>query len=422
MPFVTSGHASLTRWIAEVASHPEPASLLVVLRIRKLAAIDEVLGPSAVADLLAQVETTLKTFDGGDARVARIDEATFGLLRRGSIAEAEDMAQRLVAAAGRGVGRGDAMYYAPANAGVCAVQAGVDAGVQLERALGALQRAMSRGAGFVEVVSAMRAAQEVDEWETRMLLEEAALRGELHLEYQTIQSPAGGTVRKVEALLRWINPKLGSVRPDVFIPMLEESGAIRPVGEWVLREAARQVGRWREQTGQDVRAAINLSPVQLMATDFVRTAERALAEGGCDASCLELEITEGAIIRNFSAVRAQLEALAAHGFSLAIDDFGAGYSSLGQLVQLPVHHLKMDRSLIAGLPDGNKRADVVKAVVALAEALGLAVTAEGVERTEQAQWLQRFAGMQCQGYLFSRPMRADRVAELLVEGVAAPPA
>jgi len=279
---------------------------------------------------------------------------------------------------------------------------------------------MARGPGCVDVASEARVAQAVEDWEMRTLLEEAAIRRELHLEYQTIQAPSGGPVLKVEALMRWVNPRLGRVRPDVFIPLLEDSGAIGPIGEWALREAGTQLRKWREETGSAIRMAVNISPIQLASADFVASAQRAVEESGCEASWLELEVTEGALIRSFTQVRGHLQQLAALGFTLAIDDFGAGYSSLGQLAQLPVHHLKMDRSLITGLPDGSKRAGVVKAVVALAEALGLAITAEGVELHEQADWLRRFDGMNCQGYLFSRPLPAEGVRELIVAGVKVP--
>jgi EAL domain-containing protein (putative c-di-GMP-specific phosphodiesterase class I)/GGDEF domain-containing protein len=405
----------------DAALRAEPgaqADVLVVVRLRKLAAIGELMGEAAVRHLLAYVAGQLFDFAPGGNFVADLAAGTFAVVRTIGDEKAEDIAERMVALVTRRVAFGEAMLYAPANAGVCRLDTELgDGSAHLERALGALQQAMAKGPGFVELVCEARAARAVDEWEMRRLVEEAGLRGELSLEYQTIQDARGGEVRKVETLLRWDSPVLGRVGPDRFVPLLEESGLIRPVGEWILREACRQAREWRTQTGLPIRVALNISPVQLASADFVPMVQRTLAETKCDSSWVELEITEGAVVRDFLRMRERMDALASLGLTLAIDDFGAGHSSLGQLAQLPVHHLKMDRSLIAGLPDGTRRAGVVSAVVALADALGLLVTAEGVERPEQAAWLGRFIGMQCQGFLYSRPLPAAQVLRLLVAGV-----
>lgn len=396
------------------------ADVLVVLRLRKLAAIGELMGEPAVNHILAYAAEQLSDFAERENFVANLGAGTFAVVCGRGSDEPDDLAQRMVAMISRRIAYGEAMLYAPANAGVCCLDPGLgDGRVHVERAMGALQQAMSKGPGFVELVSEARDARAVAEWEMRSLLEEAGLRGELSLEYQTIQGPWGGEVRKVETLLRWNSPVIGRVGPDRFVPLLEESGLIGPVGEWILREAFRQTSEWRIQTGLPIRVALNISPVQMATADFVATVRRTLAETACDASWIELEITEGALIRDFPRMRKRLEALATLGVTLAIDDFGAGHSSLGQLARLPVHHLKMDRSLISGLPDGTKRAGVVKAVVALAEALELAVTAEGVERPEEAAWLGRFIGMQCQGYLYAPPLPPAQVRRLFLTGVEA---
>lgn len=397
------------------------SDVLVILRLRKLAAIGELMGEPAVNHILAYVAEQLFDFDGRESFVANLGAGTFAVVCGRGSDEPEDLAQRMVAMISRRIAFGEAMLYAPANAGVCCLDTGLgDGRAHVERAMGALQQAMSKGPGFVELVSEARDARAVAEWEMRSLLEEAGLRGELSLEYQTIQGPRGGEVRKVETLLRWNSPVIGRVGPDRFVPLLEESGLIGPVGEWILLEACRQASEWRTQTGLPIRVALNISPVQMASADFVAMVRRTLAQTACDASWIELEITEGALIRDFPRMRKRLDALATLGVTLAIDDFGAGHSSLGQLAQLPVHHLKIDRSLISGLPDGSKRAGVVKAVVALADALELAVTAEGVERPEEAAWLGQFVGMQCQGYLFAPPLPAAQVRRLLLAGVDSP--
>jgi EAL domain-containing protein (putative c-di-GMP-specific phosphodiesterase class I) len=296
---------------------------------------------------------------------------------------------------------------------VCTIEGGVDAPTLLERALRALERAMARGPGAIERVSRARDENAVADWEMRSLLEEAALRGQMSLEYQALHTTAGVPTLKLEGLLRWSSPALGRVSPERFVPLLEESGLIRTVGEWALREACAQVRTWRDELRLPVRVAVNVSPVQLASSDFEGIAQRVADEAGCSTEWIDLEVTEGAIVRDFAHMRSRLEALAAAGFSLVMDDFGAGYSSLGQLADFPVHHLKMDKTLIAGVPGDARRAGVVAAVMALAEALSLGVTAEGVESAVQAEWLSRFPGIACQGYLFSRPLPASDVSRLL---------
>lgn len=394
---------------------------LVVLRLRKLATIGNLMGEGAVQHILECVAARLTDFAHAKDFVADLGEGTYALICGNEDGDVEDVAERMIATVSRHISFGECMLYAPANAGVCPLDAALgDAEAHLESAMRALQQAMSKGPGAIDVESQARVERDVGDWEMRSLLEEAGLRGEFSLEYQTIQALDGGDVRKVEALLRWDNPTLGRIAPDQFIPMLEESGLIRPIGEWVLGQACLQIRQWRVETGLPLRVAVNVSPVQLTSTDFETMAQRVLAETSCEAAWIELEITEGALIRNFERIKAPLNSLAAMGFTLAIDDFGAGYSSLGQLAQLPVHHLKMDRSLIDGMPDGSKRAGIVTAVIALAEALDLAVTSEGVESAEQASWLARFPGIHCQGYLFARPMTAARVRPLLGNAQSAP--
>jgi EAL domain-containing protein (putative c-di-GMP-specific phosphodiesterase class I)/GGDEF domain-containing protein len=390
------------------------AFALAMLRLRKLATIGNLMGETAVQHVLGSAATHLSGLVRAEDFVADLGDGTYAVIFADAQGDFEGVSERMIATVSRRISFGEHMLYAPANAGVCPLDpTRGDAEVHLECAMRALERAMARGPGAIEVNSDARDQDDVEEWEMRSLLEEAGLRGEFSLEYQTIQAMAGGAVRKVEALLRWDNATLGRVAPEQFIPMLEESGLIRPVGEWVLKQACLQVRQWRAETGLPLRVAVNISPVQLASTDFVVMARRVLTEISCEAAWVELEITEGALIRNFVRIKAPLESLAALGFTLAIDDFGAGYSSLGQLAQLPVHHLKLDRSLIAGMPDGSKRGGIITAVMALAKALDLTVTSEGVERPEQATWLAHFAGIQGQGFLFSRPMTAARLRPLL---------
>jgi EAL domain-containing protein (putative c-di-GMP-specific phosphodiesterase class I) len=212
----------------------------------------------------------------------------------------------------------------------------------------------------------------------------SSLRGEFSLLYQPIFALESGTLRKAEALLRWTDPTEGLVEAARFVPELEQDGLICPIGEWVLGQACVFAREWRLETGDPMRVTVNVSPLQLESGDFPSTAERILRENRCEPASIELEITEDVLIRDFASAKRRLEELSALGFTLAIDDFGSGYSSLGQLAALPVHHLKIDRSLIRGVPADRKKTEIVSAVVAMAKALGLTATVEGVEKEEQA--------------------------------------
>lgn len=407
------GRAALLEHVRErIGAESAAQATLLLLRLRKLASIRDMVGEAGVARILEAVRGRLAELIGPGELLAEIEPGAYALVcERGDAAEG--FAERAVAAISRPIALGEALLYSPANAGACSIEPGIDAPTLLERSMRALERAMARGPGAIERVSRARDDNAVADWEMRSLLEEAALRGQMSLEYQALHTAAGVPTLKLEALLRWSSPALGRVSPERFIPLLEESGLVRTVGEWALREACLQVRSWRQALGLPVRIAVNVSPVQLTSSDFDRIAQRVATEAGCETAWIDLEVTEGAIVRDFPRMRARLEALAAAGFRLAMDDFGAGYSSLGQLAQFPVHQLKMDKTLIAGVPEDARRAGVVKAVMALAEALSLDVTAEGVESAAQAEWLSRFPGLACQGFLFSRPMAASEVPRLL---------
>ncbi|HET7731124.1 MAG TPA: EAL domain-containing protein [Usitatibacter sp.] len=408
-------HASLLARIEALLGGERPgAHCLVALRLRQLDAIEAEHGAAAAAHVIGTARERLAELCADTESPSDLGEGVLAMVHRAEADAVEEFARDALAAVTRPVLHRGRALHAPANVGACTIDRALgDAAAHVERALRSLQQAMSRGAGSVEVACEARIERAAADWEMRTQLQGAQHRGELRLEYQSIHRIADGGVRAVEALLRWDHPQHGRVHPERFIPMLEDSGYISAVGEWVLAQACRDLRGWRAQ-GAGVRVAINVSPMQLRG-GFEHAAERIAVAGGCEPSWFELEITEGLLVRDFARITGPLDALVAMGFSIAIDDFGAGYSSLGQLAQLPVHHLKMDRSLLQGVPGARKAARIVRAVVALAEGLGLSVTAEGIEDAAQAGWLAAFPGMQGQGYYFSRPMDAAAVSRLLLE-------
>lgn len=242
-------------------------------------------------------------------------------------------------------------------------------------------------------------------------LRRAIADDELTIHYQPIYSAAGDRVVCLEALVRWPHPTKGMITPDSFIPLAEQSGLVLPLGEWVLRRVCRDGMRW-----PGVRLAVNVSPIQFRQRDFVDSVLAVVEEVGFDPSRLELELTEGVVVEDADAAEAAMRRLRDNGFHLALDDFGTGYSSLIYLRRFAFDKIKIDRSFLESLEGVGESAILVHSIVHLGRALGMTVTAEGVETKEQHRFLQALGCHELQGFLFSRPVCADEIDALL--GVA----
>ena len=225
-----------------------------------------------------------------------------------------------------------------------------------------------------------------------------------------------------EALIRWRQPESGMVSPGVFIPLLEETGLIVPVGEWILRSACAQNRKWQEAGLPPVRIAVNLSAIQFQQADLVQTVRKALQETGLAPEYLELEITENIAVHNEEAVIAILDELRKVGIHIAIDDFGTGYSSLSYLKRFPIDKLKIDQSFVKDCKDGRHDDGIVRAIIGMGHSLNLKVIAEGVETWEQADFLQRNGCDEVQGYFYGKPMTADDFASLMRREASCPEA
>ncbi|MDP2411891.1 MAG: bifunctional diguanylate cyclase/phosphodiesterase [Pseudolabrys sp.] len=233
---------------------------------------------------------------------------------------------------------------------------------------------------------------------------------ELELHYQPIVAANGGKMVGVEALLRWTHPVRGPIGPAVFIPVAEQMGFMEVLGAFVLRRALMEAKRW-----PDLYVAVNLSPLQVRDASIVDLVRAALRESGVAPERLVLEITEGVLIDNPEEMVQRIDDLHALGVSVALDDFGSGYSNLGYLQRFPLDKLKIDRSFVAGLGTSANGGVIIQAIVALGRALGLSVLVEGVE-TEQQRVLLRLAGCdEMQGYLFAKPAPARAIDRLLAQ-------
>jgi diguanylate cyclase (GGDEF)-like protein len=247
-------------------------------------------------------------------------------------------------------------------------------------------------------------------------LRRALERGEFELYYQPQNSLSDGRIVGVEALLRWHHPDLGTVMPSQFIPVLEETGMILPVGEWVLRSACRQIAAWQAAGYGPLRVAVNLSPRQFCQSGLLESVRAALHDNGADPTWLELEITEGSLMGNAEAGVATLRQLKELGVWLSVDDFGTGYSSLSYLKRFPIDTLKIDQSFVRDVTSDPDDAAIAGTIIAMGHSLNLHVLAEGVEAEDQLQFLRAHGCDQVQGYLFSQPQPAQRIEQMLGEG------
>jgi diguanylate cyclase (GGDEF)-like protein len=238
-------------------------------------------------------------------------------------------------------------------------------------------------------------------------------RNELSLHYQPQFELATGELSGLEALLRWTNPDLGSVPVLEFIEIAEDTGLIVPIGDWVLRNACIQARLWRDQGLPFGHISVNVSGVQFLRRDFPEVVARAIKETGIEPKLIELEITETVVMRDESWSEKALASLRAVGVSLAIDDFGIGYSSLGRLRNLAVDRLKVDRSFVSNLETGVRDRSIASAIIKMSRTLGITVVAEGVETFNQMLYLQEQQCETAQGYLFSRPLPIAATEDLL---------
>ncbi len=241
-------------------------------------------------------------------------------------------------------------------------------------------------------------------------LRKALEKNEMELHYQPVVNAQTGALESFEALLRWNSAELGFVPPGKFIPIAEEARLIRPIGEWVLRTACMEAARWPSS----IRIAVNVSAEQLTDPNFVTTVMSALSQAGLAPHRLELEVTESMFMKEGAQTVAVLDKILALGIRLALDDFGTGYSSLGYLSRTKFSTIKVDRSFVQGAAkNAPESIAIIRAVVALAESLGMSTTAEGVETEEECQMINSLGCSKIQGYLFGRPMPAHEATMLM---------
>ena len=243
-------------------------------------------------------------------------------------------------------------------------------------------------------------------------------RGELEVHYQPFYSLDGKQIVGAEALVRWRHPVNGLIAPMRFIPIAEETGLILPVGRYVLEQACAQVRSIRDRLGVEFPVSVNLSPRQFQENGLLSQVAAALDACGLPSESLTFEITESTVMEDLSGARDVMKKLNRLGVRLAIDDFGTGYSSLAYLQRLSVNKLKIDRSFVRDAPSSKSMTAIVRAIVDMGRAMALEVVAEGIETQAEREFLEAAQCSMGQGYLFARPMPADRFEAFLLERTA----
>jgi diguanylate cyclase (GGDEF)-like protein/PAS domain S-box-containing protein len=386
---------------------------VVFLDLDRFKVVNDSLGHKAGDRLLVDVAMRLSSALRPSDTLARFGGDELTLLCE-DVADADDacaIAQRLLDTFTEPFIVQDGEAFLQASIGIALSRDGFETPEDLIRdADAAMYRAKDHGQGIELFDEAMR--QDVRD---RLALEAALRRGigrgELRLHCQPLVSLADARIEGFEALVRWEHPERGLVPPGSFIPLAEETGLIVPIGAWVLTEACATLRRIIDETGMaDLQVSVNVSPRQLQQPDFVAQVRTALDDNGLEPRCLVVEITESAIMETGAA--AILGALKDLGVRLAMDDFGTGYSSLAHLRRFPLDVIKVDRSFVAGLGDG-QGSSIAGAIVSLAHALGLRTVAEGIEDDEQRRAVLALGCDVGQGFLFARPMPADDLTRLL---------
>ena len=388
------------------------APAVLVLDLDSFKAINDTLGHSAGDAVLIEISRRLRSVVRASDTGARLGGDEFAALITG--ASADDVmliAHRAWEAMQESIDIGTETVWPTASIGICLRDGEYSAEELMRDADIAMYQAKAQGRNKVQLFhpDMLNAVQERSRITAE--LRTAADGGQLALLYQPVIELASGKVTGVEALIRWHHPVHGTIMPDNFISIAEETGLILELGRWVLHEGIAQLGRWKQQAPQltDFRLHINLSAAELLRSDLVADVTETLANNEIEPSRLVLEITESVLMSRRTVEQQVLEKLRAVGVGLQIDDFGTGYSSISYLRDLPADTVKVDRSLINNLETDHRQQKFVAAILQLISAAELEAIVEGIETAGQAASLQAMGCLYGQGYYFGRPVPAAEI-------------
>jgi diguanylate cyclase (GGDEF)-like protein/PAS domain S-box-containing protein len=398
---------------------PDLVYAVLLLDLDEFKVVNDGLGHHQGDELLVQIarrlEYGLRPADtvarfGGDEFAILLDEIT-------ATADATRVAERLLADLARPFVMGGEEVYISASVGIAIAGSHYERPDDILRdADTAMYRAKLRGRGHYEVFDPKMHRRALERIQLEADLRRALERGEFRIFYQPVVSLQDDRVVGFEALIRWEHPERGLLGPGHFLDVAEAAGIIVPIGWRMLEEACRQAREWCDMFPRrqpPLFVSVNLSNRQFAQPDLVQQVERALLAAGLAAACIRLEITEGVVAENAEAAKETLLKLRSLGIRLDMDDFGTGYSSLSQLHYFPVDTLKIDRSFVNRMGAQGQQTEMVWTIIALAQHLGMSVTAEGIETAEQVQTLKQLACHHGQGYFFSEPVTTEAATRLL---------
>ncbi len=378
--------------------------------------VNDTLGHSSGDELLRQVAVVLDGVMRADETIARLGGDEFAAIVEDvrSWSEVSGTAERALDALGRAFEVGDSEVFVTASIGIALYpEDGKDGDALLKNADAACYHAKALGRNNFQFFASEMNVKASQRLSFEKHLRNAIEREELHLAYQPVLDVRTGAIASMEALLRWNSPALGSVSPEQFIPVAEETGLIIPIGEWVLEQACKQTAAWRGIGLPPVQVSVNVSARQLRLKGLLEVVKRVVGRSGITPGGLYLEITESTIMDNVERALVTLNQLHDVGVGISIDDFGVGYSSLAALKQLPVDVLKIDRSFVRDIVVDRDDLEIVSAVTAMAHNLKIRVVAEGVETKEQFQLVKELGSDEIQGFWISQPMTADNARAFL---------
>ncbi|HXC75208.1 MAG TPA: EAL domain-containing protein [Sphingomicrobium sp.] len=394
------------------ATHRQRGCSMFLIDLDRFKNVNDTLGHPIGDALLRQVAERLKSVMGNHGQIGRLGGDEFQAVLPGTvdIGLLESLARTLIEHVSRPYMIEGHKVTIGASVGVAIGDPGrTSADALVRNADLALYAAKDAGRGkhclYEPSMHSEAAERQLLENDLRQAIE----RGELAVHYQPIVRTAGEEISGFEALVRWTHPSRGAIGPDKFIPLAEEAGLIASIGEWVLKTALEEAAHWPDQ----VRVAVNLSPLQFNDPNIVATVARHLGETGVRAGRLELEITEGVFLAEGDSTDETFAKLKDLGVRLALDDFGTGYSSLGYLKKAPFDKIKIDQSFVRGAASTvNRNAAIIRAIVTLAETLGMDTCAEGVETHDDLQLIRELGVSMVQGYIFGRPADSEISREL----------
>jgi diguanylate cyclase (GGDEF)-like protein len=380
--------------------------------------VNDSLGHAAGDELLAAVAPRLEQGLRPSDTIARFGGDEFAILADVKTEhDAVRVAERIEAALSRPFKLRQREHFVSASMGISLGRGEKAPEAMIRDADAALYRAKDKGRGGYEIFDSQMRARAAEHMRIENDLRRALHRDELELHYQPIVGLREGSIVAIEALLRWRHPDYGLTSPTSFIPVAEESSLIVPVGRWVIEEACNRAAEWQslQPDAAPVRIAINLSGRQIGDPELLHTVSAAVEGSGIDPATLSFELTESVLFEESGVPERVMRSLRGFGARLVLDDFGSGFSSLGYLKRFPLDGIKLDRSFIENVADGLTDAQIVRAVVEMARALGLEIVAEGVETADQLAAVRSLGCHQAQGFYFMPPLPAEEVPGVLAQ-------